>query len=60
MEKQERTIMKEKVQTQKMREFAVNYQQAEKIRQKERDLKHSRFFSNEMTKLANKDQKRQK
>ena len=58
-DKQERSVLKVKVQTNKLRDFAVNFQQAEKIRQKERDLKQSKFFNNELTKLNNKDQKKQ-
>lgn len=58
-DKQERAELQKESEKQKMRGIALNFQQAQQIREKERDLKQAKFFHNELTKLVNKEHRKQ-
>lgn len=52
IDKEDREQLQKQAKSTKMRSMAINYQQAQLLREKERDLQQSKFFHNQLAKLV--------
>ena len=59
-EKHERQMILEQAGTSKLRNKVVNYQTAQLVREKERDLQQAKFFHNQLAVLVAKEEKKSK